>query len=48
VGSYEVVSKGVNNDEDGEVEMDRWESGASSMGVVERDTNSSQARLLDR
>jgi hypothetical protein len=48
VGNYEVVSKGVNNDEDREVEMDRWESGASSMGVVERDTNSSQARLLDR
>lgn len=46
VGSYEVVSRGVNNDEGGEVEMDRWESGASSLRVLERDISSSQVRLL--
>ena len=47
VGSYEVVSKGVRNDEGGEVEMDLLQSGASNLSVVERDRYGSQVRLLD-
>ncbi|KAF2464785.1 uncharacterized protein BDR25DRAFT_380694, partial [Lindgomyces ingoldianus] len=47
VGSYEVVGRGVNNDEGEEVGMDRLESVASSLRVIGMDTNSSQVRLLD-